>query len=383
MARSKKPTAWVEPRKDAEGRVISYRVQWEMNGQRGRPIPCGPSKAHALEVRDKTKADMWAGRLKVQTGRQHSWDALIEESRKHYATKSKNTWSNFVHPALRSFGAFVNGISVEKTDAKHVADWKASLLDAGMSLTTISMYLRNLRAVLNYARKPLGWILENVALEVELPAIGSKGRLLHDDELGIVRPHLEAMRRGRTSAWDILHVALTMGLRNGAICGTDGRQVDRVHRVLKVLQPRRVGGRGQTDLKTEDLKERWVPIHQDVWHIFRDAPISGPVFAGWNHNDVAKAIRRACAAAKVQPFRLHDAKHTFITRYLEAGGTIPGASALTGNTLQSLMVYIHITNRAKHDEVHRVSYFLPPASPQKRNPPKPGKAGRRALSTRN
>ena len=406
MGRSTKPTAWPEPRRDRNGRIISWRAQWEMDKARGGPVATGPSKAYCRQVCQELVNLMWGRKLKPgddaaavlwppKTGR--SWDDLVTEYRKAAPNSAAATWGNFMAPAAKDFGRFIKNKAVADIAPKDCLDFQAWLRGDGivakerhlkarrvvgqaerfkdkkagkepadpiLGPSTIAMRGRAITTLLYFAKDVLRWAADNAATMVDWPKPGPQGQLLTDDYLGALRPYAQAYVRNGKSVWDVLQVELAVGMRVGAICGIDGRQVNKDKRTVTVAKPSRVGARGHSHLKTEGKKERIVPIAGRIWHLFADAPATGKVFAGWTSNEVGKKLRDACDEAGLPRMKSHWAKHTFITRYLEAGGNIKKCAAITGNSVASLMIYIHHEEQVGHAEVERVTYDLPAASHQ-------------------
>lgn len=93
MARSRRPSVWIEERKNSSGEKI-YRVRAEKDGRRIADTTCGPLRQHAVEKRDQLRAELWGRQLHLKSTndgkRRLSW--LIE----HYlaergSSKSERT----------------------------------------------------------------------------------------------------------------------------------------------------------------------------------------------------------------------------------------------------------------------------------------------------
>ena len=70
-----------------------------------------------------------------------------------------------------------------------------------------------------------------------------------------------------------------------------------------------------------------------------------------------KSIARACDIPKNLSF--HVARHTFATLFLEAGGSVEVLKEILGQSkIETTMVYVHITNNRKTDQMTELSKFI-------------------------
>lgn len=411
MARSHKPSVWIEKRKAGSG-FVTWRVVFERDERRFPILTCGPEKEFACRIRDTLRLKLYEREARLErliaefvagtitnkvfaddvlaylssekapdrhaaadapatrtVGDLH--DAYLKESRRDKAPRSVEIdeaalgrlavhfgrdlpLEQLVPARIREFADGMKGRRGRKEDAE--------LVELGK--TSVAMYLFAVRAATNRAREVYEWITHDPFKKVEIYRVGSKGRFIHDDEFHKVQPLAELKIRAGRSLWEFLDVLRRQGLRSGAVEALDGRMVNHATRHLHLIKPARLGIQREAELKNTEL---YAPIHKAVWPIFRDAPKEGRIFAGWTRDGVAKELRKICLKVKLTPFRPHDLKHTFVTNYLKGGGTIDMCSAITGtSTMMLRRVYKHLENRVPAAEMNRVEYSSPPTPHKKK-----------------
>jgi integrase len=366
-ARSVKPSVWIERRKNATG-FVTYRVRAEKDGQRLPDIVCGSNKDYAVEVRDRRRNELWGTKLSISSAKtMRTLGELVteylRESKRDKAPRSHEIDQAALGRMLTYFGTERDLETIQTDSIRAFQRQLVSLRGEPLSKTSEAIYLFAIRAAFNRARKSYKWIDHDPFDGIEIYRVGSKGRYIHDDEFAQIRPLAEAVVRRERSLWEILDIMRHQGLRSGATCALDGRMVNRKTRHLHLTKPARLGIARTAELKNTTL---YAPIHRAVWPIFAKAPESGLIFAGWNRNDVAKHTRRICRELKLPHLRPHDMKHTFITNFLQGGGTLAMCSAITGTSEPMLRrVYSHLEGRVPPSEMDRVSYVRSPRTPPK------------------
>jgi len=368
MARSLKPTVWIERRESG-----IYRVRAEKGGRRLRDIICGPNKQHAIETRDRVRNELWGTKLDLVANRAHHTlgelvDEYLRESHKYKAPRAAEHDERALGRLVAFFGrdCDLNAIVPSKIREFHKQmlgkPQKPGADLRPLSKTSEAMYLFAIRTCFNRGRKSYKMLTHDPFDEYPIYRVGSKGRLVHDDEFVKVQPLAEQVIRGGRSLWEILDVMRHQGLRSGATCALDGRMVNRKTWHLHLIKPARLGIGREAELKNTEL---YAPIHRAVLPIFKSAPESGLIFSGWHRNEVAKELRRVCREAGVPGFRPHDMKHTFVTNFLKGGGTLAMASAITGTTVAMLKrVYGHLEGQVPPGEMDRVGYRSPQPPPK-------------------
>lgn len=127
-----------------------------------------------------------------------------------------------------------------------------------------------------------------------------------------------------------LAIALNTGMRRGEILNLRWPQVDFRSRLVHVI-------------KTKRAKNRIVPMNKTLYETLKalraEAPGSDKVYP-WKH--VQNAYEKARAGAKLDGLRLHDLRHTFATRLIQAGVDVFTVQRILGHsTITMTMRYVH------------------------------------------
>lgn len=405
MAHSIKPSAWIEKRRTSR-RYSTFHVRAERDGVRFPSLDCGTDGAFATKVRDDLRralvqrapavealvAELRAGAVArgvfaadlmtyLAEGRapERHWaplgrtlgelvDEYLREARKYKRPRAVEIDER---AAARLVAFLGREKALDAVTSKEIRVFHAQMVGKAqkpgapprpLSKTSEAIYLFALRAMFNRARGSYKWMTHDPFDGVNVFRVGSKGRLIHEDEFHRVQGPAQAVVRGGRSLWDALNVMRHQGIRTGAVEALDGRMVNRATRHLHLIKPARLGIQREAELKDTEL---YAPIHRAVWPIFAAAPTAGRLFEGWRRGEIAKELRRICDGLGMPRFRPHDLKHTFVTNFLKGGGTLAMCSAITGTSVAMLKrVYGHLEGRVPPSEMDRVSYSSP-TTPQK------------------
>lgn len=402
MAHSTNPSVWIERRKTAT-RYTTFHVRFERDGVRFPMLACGPARPIAVKVRDTLKSLLWERDATVEllltewretkidaatfaadlrayvleraaparhlspqaAGRTvgELVDEYLRDSRKYKAPRAVEIDVAALGRLTAALGRdrMLSTVSTQTIRDLHQGmmgkPQKPGAAMTPLSKTSEAMYLFAIRACFNRGRAAYKMLSHDPFDGFKIFRVGSKGRLIHEDEFHKIQPEAEKLVRGGRSLWEALDVMRNHGLRSGAVCALDGRMIEKETRHLHLIKPARLGIAREAELKNTEL---YVPISPAVWPIFQDAPREGLIFAGWNRQAIAQALRRICDRLKVARFRPHDLKHTFVTTYLKNGGTLAMCSAITGTSMTTLKkVYGHLEGRVPAAEMLRVSYSSP------------------------
>jgi integrase len=74
----------------------------------------------------------------------------------------------------------------------------------------------------------------------------------------------------------------------------------------------------------------------------------------WPAGSIRTAFENAVTEAKLEDFHFHDLRHTFASRYVMRGGSLPAPQQILGHaTLQMTMRYSHLSPKHLGDEMAR------------------------------
>lgn len=328
MARSNRPTVWIEKYRNSKG--WNYRVRQEMNGERGPSVNCGPRKEYAEQVRARLQDDLWAGRLGLE---KRSGSRSLGEFAKEYldycvSHKAKNTVQHFDRPAVldmvEDLGAEKALISIRVDDLeKH----KMSLLKR-LSPNTVRMRLRSVKAAFGYAKR-LGYITNVPSSGLALPKAEDVGRVLTPAEIQkLVSDVSPILARG-------LIFALNTGMRRGEILGLDWKSVHRSHGHLEAHLE------GKT---TKTRRSRTVTLNAAAEAVMGPPRPHGKVFEGLTVDVIELNLRLSAQRLKLGRIRFHDFRHTWATEYMRKTGDLFGLMQQGGwSSTTAVSKYQHLT----------------------------------------
>lgn len=136
----------------------------------------------------------------------------------------------------------------------------------------------------------------------------------------------------------IVTVALETGLRRGELLGLSWDRVDFSRNVLRLEV-------------TKSGKRREVPMRQAVYDTLSaiPGPREGRV---WPGGSIRTSFENAMETAKVEDFHFHDLRHTFASRYVMRGGSLPALQQILGHaTLAMTMRYSHLSPKHLREEM--------------------------------
>lgn len=185
-----------------------------------------------------------------------------------------------------------------------------------------------LRSVLRFAREQ--GLLEKMPEWPPLPRVGSTVLLvMSEDEVARVLAQVP----------ERYHLAFALsrfaGLRAGEVRGLRWGDVD-LERELIVVRRARCHGQ---EAPPKSGHQRLVPIHPALRALLDTAPrgTDGAPVTGrepgvpWGESALTHAFSRACVAAGVRGFRLHDLRHWFVTTLFRVGNPAPVVQRLAGH----------------------------------------------------
>ena len=106
---------------------------------------------------------------------------------------------------------------------------------------------------------------------------------------------------------------------------------------------------------TKSGRRREVPMRQAVYNVLAALPgeHEGRV---WAEGSIRSAFENAVAAARLDDFHFHDLRHTFASRFVMEGGSLPALQQILGHaTLAMTMRYSHLSPRHLRDEIEKTS----------------------------
>lgn len=227
---------------------------------------------------------------------------------------------------LLTFAAtHIGGVQVHKVTRAHVQECLAAAREAGYGPSYVQGLLKFLRLVLREAGNGA-----TDGLRVSVPQ--ADVRAMSDTEATAVERALPADEYGAA-----LRVLLHTGLRVGELLALRGSDWDAGRRQLRVAR----GSAGPT----KSGRHRLVDVPDRVAPLLGGKP--GRAFP-LCHRRLARVLSRACRKAGVDSFRVHDLRHTRLTRLLLQGVPPLYVSQQAGHSspAYTMSVYGHLVAAA-------------------------------------
>jgi integrase len=169
----------------------------------------------------------------------------------------------------------------------------------------------------------------------------------------------------------IIVLALNTGMRRGELLSLSWRQIDLIHRTIRILTAKTGSG------------ERTIPINTTANAVISNlarGKNSELVFpssrrAGKRILDLKKGFKKAVQLASIPGIRFHDLRHTFATRLVQAGVDLITVQHLLRHAKISMTArYAHSPTQARIAAVERLDVFsrLQPDPNRTREADKPG-----------
>jgi integrase len=223
-----------------------------------------------------------------------------------------------------------------------VEKFRDSRLKAGNAKSTANRYLALLKKMFTLAMGE-GYLEENVVKKVKFFSEKDtlKQRVLSEEE----EERIMAFSVGHLKS--ILVVALNTGMRTGEIFGLQWNQVDLNGRKIRVE-------------KTKSGKYRYIDINTPLLNELLELKSKNSNYpyvivnpdTGKPYTTVRKAFLTACQRAEIKDLRLHDLRHTFATRLINAGVDVETVRDLLGHYSVTLTQrYTHSNNILKRNAV--------------------------------
>ena len=132
----------------------------------------------------------------------------------------------------------------------------------------------------------------------------------------------------------IILFALATGMRRGEILRMEWKHLDSARRLLKI--PVAKNGYSRT-----------IPLSRDALRALPKQKPSGPCIFSFRGDALHLAFDRITRRAKIPDLRFHDLRHEAISRFFEAGLTVPEVAAISGHRdLTMLFRYAHAQNQS-------------------------------------
>jgi len=238
--------------------------------------------------------------------------------------------------------------------SSRISEYKASRLNTasartGRSLTAaaINRPLALLRHLLRLAHEEWEVLPTVPKIRLEKEPQGRIRWLESDEETQLLAACSKSQNKYLSS---MATVALETGLRRGELLDLTWDRVDMTRGVIRLEM-------------TKSGKRREVPMRQAVYNVLAGLPDphEGRV---WPTGNPRRAFESAVTEAKLDDFHFHDLRHTFASRYVMRGGSLPALQQILGySTLAMTMRYSHLSPKHLREEMTRTERAAPTPAP--------------------
>jgi len=215
--------------------------------------------------------------------------------------------------------------------AKYKEKGKEKTRERPRTIASVNRELEVLRSVLNFAKRE-GWIIRN-PFETGEPLISKADEVQRDRILTCEEEErLLSVCTGRRSHLRLLLIAaLDTGMRRGELFALKWSDVDFENRLISVRATTTKTMRGRIIGLTARLQSELAALWENS--------AKGADSLVFGITDTVKtAFAAACREAGVEGFRLHDARHTAITRMIQGGMPPMEVMKISGHTQMTTFV---------------------------------------------
>lgn len=307
------PEVWNEFRKRKFGRatVVRWRAR-RFDGARdsGSETFRHRDSADDFRVKKRKRLKEWEAGLVASPQLPVTPMRTVQELAAAYLEHSKrevkpSTFERFHKVAAESFKAAHAGVHLQDLTPKHIADWKGRLFEQGLGATTVSMYERNVRTMLNYG-VAMKWLEASPAKGLRAAKAKTPGQEIPDE-------HITRLLAGAT-------ILLQQGIVASLYMGPRISDLTERFTWPRVLgrdsDPQWIWNIGRTRKTGEPCL---VPIPAEVRRMMGQRREEGPVF-GFTMGGLQSGFHDRCVGLGFK-YRWHDLRHTFATRFLRSGGS--------------------------------------------------------------
>lgn len=244
--------------------------------------------------------------------------------------------------ALQSFVNFCGDINLARIDFNLIESYKKSLIDSGLSKTTVNMYLRHLKSIFTYAVNS-NFIKDNPFKKAkQIKQDKNIPKFLTPEQ---AEELLESVKD--KSIYLPILISVQTGARAQEVITLKWENVDLKNRRIK--------------LKGKGSKERIVPIPDKLFsELSKRKSVKGFVVKGSQDvSQISKNFRKYADLNGLHSFRFHDLRHTYASWLAQNGASLKVIQELLGHeSIQTTLVYTHLMPESKNIAINIINNLM-------------------------
>ena len=327
---------------------------WQMcfcvNGKKVRKSTKTTSKKLANKIYEKAKAEALEGKLVINEKSKMPFDQLVHEFLEKHSKVEKESYANDISVGKR-VTAYFKQTPIGKIKPYDIKSWrhwrmqqKSQRRGTPVSKSTLNVELSFLKMMFSLAVE-WEWLAENPARPIKkLKGETQRMRFLNWEDINrlidCAAPFLKP----------VIITAVSTGMRRGEIINLKWKDVDFVHRFIRVE-------------KTKNKEPRDIPIDgllmESLESLKESQEKGGYVFLRKNgarvtDSSVQRKFRAAVERAGIEDFRFHDLRHTAASLFASGGCDIMSLKNLLGHkTIEMTQRYAHLMPDS-HEKTRRI-----------------------------
>ena len=326
---------------------------WQMcfcvNGKKVRKSTKTTSKKLANKIYEKAKVEALEGKFLNKQKSKMPFDQLVKEFIEKHSKVEKASYVNDISIGKR-VTAYFKKTPIGKITAYDIKSWRhwrmqqKSRRGTPVSKSTLNCELSFLKMMFSLAVE-WGWLVENPASPIKkLKGETKRMRFLNWEEITRLIDCSAPFLR------PVIITAVSTGMRRGEILNLKWKEVDFIHRFIRVE-------------KTKNKEPRDIPIDGFLMETLEGLKESrakgGYVFLGENETRIPGStvqvnFRAALEKAGIEDFRFHDLRHTAASLFAAGGSDIMSLKNLLGHkTIEMTQRYAHLMPDS-HEKTRRI-----------------------------
>lgn len=307
-----------------------YYCRFQIDGERHHYLCSGAtsvSEAKKIEDGFKYKLQQQQNGIIAKEDKKIKLSFLFDKFQE-YSELNKKSYKQDISRIKILKEIFKNIKYAEDVKADTIEKVKATLLDRGLTKTTVNRYLEILSKMFNIGINN-EWLSKNpVKKDSKFPLKNYTTRTLSKEEEERLFEVLPSYLK------ELVFVALQTGLRAGNLITLQWEQIHLEDRYIEILE-------------NKGNKHIILPINDSLYFFLKKKLITtGFVFinpaTGKPIREYKRAWHTALKKAKIDNFRFHDLRHTVGSRLAEKGVPIPVIKDLLAHTdVKTTMRYVH------------------------------------------